>query len=567
MNATPDPFIPRNPPDNNFFYGGANRGATLDALIYVLTHGEGREGIITVIGERGSGKTTLCRMLMKRLPAQVQTVYLAQSVSTPEEFLNLILRQLKTGVAELIEKGDIANSIDGSNAFKSGPGIVSELHSLLDEKYRAGRQVVLLIDEAQELSAEILDELRALYELESPRHKLLQIVLFGQNELARTWLHMHRLKSCIAHRFDLKPLGRKAVNEYLVLRMRMAGHNRPATLTPQAIKLIGIASGGFIHQLNILADRSLQLAISGNTGKTPDMPDINVDHVNAALEEAGIRRTMTWRTWLEWSGIDQRASGASAALTIAVLGVLGWLAFRAPSGEVTSIVASTASEASSPAQATLITPVPVPVPAPAPVIAHPSNATMTANIPSPATPARPAPGSSSVAGTGTATGSVMGTVTGMKGSQDNRTAAAEPGIAGSDTAGSNAGGATTAGSSRASKLHIAGVRLEGYKLLQQRVEATMKLMGTVDKNQYTIQLFWTDNVQPDRMERFLIRAEKLVDLSNLYVHPENNGDKAKFRVSYGIYPNRDQATAAIADLPEKYRESFHPELVALADLR
>ena len=94
---------------------------------------------------------------------------------------------------------------------------MSELHSLLDAKYAAGRQVVLLIDEAQELSAEILDELRALYELESPRHKLLQIVLFGQEELMHTLSlsHMHKLKGYITHRFDLKPFGRKSVNEYL----------------------------------------------------------------------------------------------------------------------------------------------------------------------------------------------------------------------------------------------------------------------------------------------------------------------------------------------------------------
>jgi type II secretory pathway predicted ATPase ExeA len=94
MSAHPDPFFHRDSMDGEFFYGGANRGATLDALIYVLTHGEGVEGIITVIGEGGSGKTTLCRMLTKRLPSQVQTVYLAQSVSIPEEFLNLITHQL-----------------------------------------------------------------------------------------------------------------------------------------------------------------------------------------------------------------------------------------------------------------------------------------------------------------------------------------------------------------------------------------------------------------------------------------------------------------------------------------
>lgn len=548
--------------DGEFFYGGANRGATLDALIYVLTHGEGAEGIITVIGERGSGKTTLCRMLMKRLPAQVQMVYLAQSVSTPEEFLNLIIHQLKSGATG---EGDVRNGIGESYGFKSNRAVVAELHGLLDQKHTTGRRVVLLIDEAQELSAEILDELRALYELESSRHKLLQIVLFGQNELVRVWLHMHKLKSCIAHRFDLRPLGRKAVNEYLVLRARAGGDDRPSTFTPEAARLIGLVSGGLIQHLNILVDRSLQIALSGNAGNTPD---INVDHVNAALEETGIRRGTTWQNWLDWSSFGHRTAGVTATLTIAVLGVVGWLALRAPSPEVSSVAASAAPEASPPAQASLITPVPVPVPVPAPATTYPPNATIAANVPSPASSAAPASSLSSGAVAGIATGSATGAAgasTGMKAPQDNRTAAAEP-IPGS-TAGGSETASKTASTYRSGKLHIAGVKLEGYKLLEQRIEATMKLMGGVDKNQYTIQLFWTDNVQPDRMERFLIRAENLIDLSNLYVHPENNGDKAKFRVTYGIYPNRDQATAAIAELPEKYQSSFHPELVALADLR
>jgi type II secretory pathway predicted ATPase ExeA len=546
--------------DGGFFYGGANRGATLDALIYVLTHGEGAEGIITVIGEGGSGKTMLCRMLMKRLPSQVQTVYLAQSVSTPEEFLKLITHQLKSGSVKKGE-GDVGNDIGESYGFKSSPDVIAELHSLLDQKCTAGRRVVLLIDEAQELSAEILDELRALYELESARHKLLQIVLFGQDELVRAWMHMHKLKSCIAHRFDLGPLGRKAVNEYLVLRARAGEDGCPAKFTPEAARLIGLASGGLIQHLNILVDRSLQIALSGSAGNTPD---INVDHVNAALEETGIRRATTWRNWLDWSSFSHRTAGASATLIIAVLGVLGWLALRAPSPEVSSGVASAAPEASTPAQASLITPVPVPIPVPAPVTTYPPGATIATNVPSPASSTAPGPGSSSGAVAGTAIGSATGaaeTPTGMKPPQDNRIAAAEP------IHGSTAGGPATASTYRGGKLHIAGVKLEGYRLLEQRIEATMKLMGGVDKNQYTIQLFWTDNVQPDRMERFLIRAEKQVDLSNLYVHPENNGDKAKFRVTYGIYPNRDQATAAIAELPEKYQSSFHPELVALADLR
>jgi type II secretory pathway predicted ATPase ExeA len=522
--------------NKEFFYGGASRGATLDALIYVLTHGEGAEGMTTVTGEFGSGKTTLCRMLMKRLPTQVQTVYLAQSASTPEEFLNLIIHQLKPSLGRSAEKGGAgnSNSIDESHAFKSDPGVVSELHGLLDERYAAGRRVVLLIDEAHELSAEILDELRILYELESPRFKLLQVVLFGQKELAHTLSHMRKLKGHITHHFDLEPLGLKAVNEYLISRIHAVGPYGPGTFTPQAVKLIGIASGGLIHQLNILADRSLGVAFSGNTR------NVNADHVNAALQDTEIKRDITWRNPSDRSDLNHRAAGVGAALAIAGLGLLAWFALHSPSTEVSSVVAS-APQVSSPVQAPAITPIPAPVPIPVPVPV-------------------PTPSPSSEA------------VTGMKGPQDNRspaTGSTQTGLtaAGSSGTGLAATGSTAASSSGTGKLHIAGVKLEGYKLLEQRVEATMKLMRSADKNQYTVQLFSTDNVQPDRMERFLARAAKSVDVSDIYVHPESNGDKAKFRVTYGIYPTRDQAAAGMAELPEKYQSSFQPEPVALADLR
>ncbi len=277
--------------------------------------------------------------------------------------------------------------------------------------------------------------------------------------------HMHKLKGCIAHRFDLKPLGRKTVNEYLISRMSTVGHDGAVTLTPQAVSMIGLSSGGLIQQLNILADRSLQIALSGNTGNTSD---INADHVTAALKDTGIEHGITWRNWPDWSGFGHRATGVSAILATVVLGLLGWLALRSPSAEVSPIVASAVPEISSSVQAPL-TPVPVPapmpVPVPSPMTAYPPSAsTMAANVPSTASPAGPASSAS------------PGAVIGMKGPQDNRTAAAEPTMAGSSAEGSTAGGSTTAGSYRAGKLHIAGVKLEGYKLLEQRVEATMKLM-------------------------------------------------------------------------------------------
>ena len=113
---------------------------------------------------------------------------------------------------------------------------------------------------------------------------------------------------------------------------------------------------------------------------------------------------------------------------------------------------------------------------------------------------------------------------------------------------------------------IGGVKLAGYELLEQRVEATIQTVGATNRDTYTIQLFATENVQPDRMERFLARARSLVDLSDLYVHPVINGDRAKFRVTYGIYSSRDQASAAVGVLPEKYQTSFQPEIYALSEI-
>ncbi|WP_177171871.1 AAA family ATPase [Nitrosovibrio tenuis] len=517
---------------NDFFYGGANRGLMLDALIYVLTHGEGAEGIITVTGECGSGKTTLCHSLMKRLPAQMQTIYLTQPVSTLEEFLNLISRQLKSDLAGLAGKG-----VEENCTCAPRDALAAELQCLLNEKYAAGKRIVLLIDETQELSAEILDELRALYEVESPHHKLLQIVLLGQNELGHTLTlpQMRKLKGCVTHHFELKPFNRKAVEEYLISRMRAAGHRGPVVFTPPAIKLISMASGGLIHSLNILADRSLETASS--TGS----PDVTADHVKAAIKDSGIQYSFNWRNWSDWFDLNHRAVGASAVITVTVLGLLGWFALRSPSAEVSSVVASAPSEAAPSAQVPIMAPAPAPIPAlvpapvPAPVPAYPPTAaSMPGNTPSPASTAGSSPHASPE------------TAAATRNTQD------QP--------------ATAAMQQRSGKSYIGGVKLEGYALLEQRVEATTKSMATVDKNQYTIQLFSTDNVQPDRMERFLVRAQKLVDLSDLYVHTVNDGEKAKFRVTYGIYPDRNQAAAAINELPQKYQSSFHPEPSTWGDL-
>ena len=260
-------------PVTNFFYDGANRGATLDALIYVLTHGEGVEGIIKVTGEAGSGKTTLCRLLMKRLPPQMKTIYLAKPDLSRDELLHSLADELKSELT--VSRTPVA----------CATVTISDLENALIEKYAIGGQVILLIDEAHAIAAETLEELRLLYDLESARHKLLQIVLFGQTELEATLAlpKMRQFKNRVTHHFAMQPFNAKAANDYLKLRMHAAGYRGPDIFSSEAVRLITMASGGLTQRINILADKSLLAAFNVNTH------EIDVHGVKAVIKDSGIK--------------------------------------------------------------------------------------------------------------------------------------------------------------------------------------------------------------------------------------------------------------------------------------
>lgn len=490
-------------PVTNFFYDGANRGATLDALIYVLTHGEGIEGIIKVIGEAGSGKTTLCRLLMKRLPPQMKSIYLAKPDLSREELLHSVAGELKSELA-------VSHIPHAATTVA-----ICDLKNALVEKYATGGQVILLVDEAHAITAETLEELRLLYDLESARHKLLQIVLFGQTELEGTLAlpKMRQFKNRVTHHFAMQPFNANAVNDYLKLRMRAAGYRGPDIFSSEAVRLITMASGGLTQRINILADKSMLAASTVNTR------DIDAHHVKAAIKESGIKRHPIWRNWSYF--LSRRIAGTTAVLAVIALGALGWQALRSAQ---TPLAASVLMEMTTSA------PVSAPVYPPAAAIVVPSTAPASASVSKSESPAPPEP--------------VAGTIV----SEQGKLAAATE-------------------QHSMVKLDIGGVKLAGHKLLEQRVEATKQIMATMDKSYYSIQLFVTDNIQPDRMERFLIRAQNLVNLSGLYMHPVNNEGQAHFRVTYGIYPTRDQANAAMDELPQKYKTAFSPELYTLGELR
>src|SRR6266436_4880654 len=219
-------------PDTDFFFQGANRGATLEALLYAITHDE---GIVKVSGEVGSGKTMLCRVLMERLPATVETIYLANPSLSRDEILFAIGDELKMGP----EKDRTTR-------------VLRALQEHLLRLYGEGRRVVVLIDEAHAMPDETLEQVRLLSNLESSRHKLLQIVLFGQPELdeALNKPSMRQLKDRITHSFRTRPLAADEVAKYVSFRMRAAGYKGPDVCSAAANALIARASSGLTRRIN-----------------------------------------------------------------------------------------------------------------------------------------------------------------------------------------------------------------------------------------------------------------------------------------------------------------------------
>ena len=278
-------------PNTDFFFAGANRGATLDALVYAITHDE---GIVKISGEVGSGKTMLCRVLMERLPSNVVTIYLANPSLSREDILFALADEL------------------GVDAGKGrANAILRKLQEHLIGLHGKGQQVVILIDEAHAMPIETLEEIRLLSNLETNHHMLLQLVLFGQPELNEILSrpNMRQLKERITHNFALEPMVRNDIDGYIDFRMRAAGYHGPKIFSDSSVKIITGASLGLTRRINIIADKSLLAAFAENTHQ------ISPRHIHAAIRDAdfGDFRPPQTRLW--------------AGLAATVLVVLAFLVF------------------------------------------------------------------------------------------------------------------------------------------------------------------------------------------------------------------------------------------------
>lgn len=250
-------------PNTDFFFTGGNRGAVLEAVRYAILHGE---GIVKVVGEVGSGKTMLCRMLQAQLPPQVDSVYLANPSMAPEDVLYAIAQELHLDVS--VEAGRLE--------------VMQRLQQLLLEKHEAKRRVVVFVEEAQGMPLATLEEIRLLTNLETRHDKLLQIVLFGQPELDDNLAlrEIRQLKERITHSFYLGPLKSEEVGDYLMFRLRAAGYAGPPLFTARAVRCLARQANGLVRRVNILADKSLLAAFAANTYQ------VTPRHVRAAIQDS-----------------------------------------------------------------------------------------------------------------------------------------------------------------------------------------------------------------------------------------------------------------------------------------
>ena len=251
-------------PDTSLFYDGGHRGDILGALVYAIHRGE---GIIKVVGEVGSGKTMLCRMLQLELPEEVEIIYIGNPSVSPEDILFVIANELHFDIARDASKHEV----------------VTMLQNYLLKKHVEDKQVVLFVEEAQSMPLETLEEIRLLSNLETDQHKLLQIILFGQPELDDNLANnsIRQLRERITHDFNLKPLTAEEIHKYLNFRMREVGYTGPELISAKLSAKMAIYSAGLLRRINILADKMMLSAFADGTHT------LTQKHLLAAVKDSG----------------------------------------------------------------------------------------------------------------------------------------------------------------------------------------------------------------------------------------------------------------------------------------
>jgi general secretion pathway protein A len=350
-------------PDPRYLYLSERHAEALAHLLYGINEAG---GFIQLTGEVGTGKTTVIRSLLEQLPGHADVALILNPRVTPAEFLLTICEELHVHVPE------------------SGRGSTKTLMDLLGRQlldtHARGRRVVLIVDEAQNLSTETLEQVRLLTNLETATTKLLQIILIGQPEL-RALLdqpELRQLAQRITGRYHLNPLSAEETTGYVKHRMRVAGATAEV-FTPAALREIHRLSGGIPRVINVISDRTLLGAFTQEDHRA------GAALVRQAASEVYGRPVPA--PWLKWT------TAAAVAAGVALVGVGAWMyagsrpestvgaAASASAQPATGVTAaSVAAEPASAAPGTQVAPAPAPVPLDQLLVQHANDTTTEAAL-------------------------------------------------------------------------------------------------------------------------------------------------------------------------------------------
>ena len=226
-------------PDPQFLYLSEGHRTAIESLLYGIDQ---REGFMVIAGDIGTGKTTICRAILEKLDKNIKTAVIFNSFLTEEELLESIL--LDFGFP---------------SRGRSRKERIDALNKLLIHLLSHGKNAVLIIDEAQNLSVSVLEQIRMLSNLETEKEKMLQIILFGQLELNQKLqsTELKQLNQRIAIRYHLLPLSRTETESYIYQRLMVAGAQGSITFPKSALDEIYKFSKGTPRLINLLCDRAL----------------------------------------------------------------------------------------------------------------------------------------------------------------------------------------------------------------------------------------------------------------------------------------------------------------------
>jgi general secretion pathway protein A len=286
-------------PDPKYLFKSTSHANAFELLHYAIRR---REGFVVITGGIGTGKTTLCRALLEQTDAKTFTALVLNPFLSEEDLLRSILQEFGVVSRDEIRRGRLAGV--------SKVELIETLNEFLLSLQALRARALLIIDEAQNLPLQVLEQIRILSNLETEKDKLLQIVLVGQPNLKHMLRSddLRQLEQRVSIRYDLKPLSQDETLAYVQHRLSVAGGGAAVTFGPKAIARVHKLTDGIPRLINLLCDRALVAGFSERMNR------IAVEHVDSAAGTLELDRSRLFGGWMR-----ERFAAFAAGMTVASL--------------------------------------------------------------------------------------------------------------------------------------------------------------------------------------------------------------------------------------------------------